>query len=61
MNYEEHYEVRKHNAIGWETMSTHDNEGDAEYKMRWLADGEAGTWRVVRVMEVTVASISKAK
>lgn len=61
MNFEERYEVRKLKATGWTTLSSHDNEGDAEYKMRWLADGEAGTWRVVRVMEVTVASISKAK
>jgi hypothetical protein len=61
VNYTEKYEVRLMNKDHPCGVALHqfDDETDAIEDMHLMARG-SGAWRVVRVMEVTVASVSKA-
>lgn len=60
MNFTEKYEVRREShGVTIPANISFDNEGDAINHMDSIARGP-GAWRVVRVMEVTVASVSKA-
>jgi hypothetical protein len=61
VNYTEKYEVRLQNedhpyGVVWDQF---DNEADAISEMMSM-DKAPGSWRVVRVMEVIVASVAKA-
>lgn len=59
MNYTETYEVRKKDGANYFLLRQFDDETDAIEYMHMVAGG-SGAWRVVRVMEVTVASVIKA-
>lgn len=61
MNYSEKYEVRMRTDIsdGWVVLNTFDREHQADEYMLGMAIG-SGVWRVVRVSEVTVGSVSKS-
>jgi hypothetical protein len=60
VNYTEKYEVRKKTEDGWVSLplDSYDEKDAIEY-MHLEARG-SGVWRVVRVMEVTIASIAKS-
>lgn len=61
MNYAEEYELRwKGAAGGWKLLNTFETEAEAVDAMREDARDVTGAWRVVRVTEVTVASVTKA-
>lgn len=59
MNYTEKYEVRQHEGFRYTTLHQFDNETDAIAYMDLMARS-SDCWHVVRVMEVTVASVIKA-
>ncbi|MET9816916.1 hypothetical protein [Streptomyces sp. NPDC006355] len=60
MNYTEKYEVRKKTEDGWVSLPLDSySEADAIEYMDLEAQGP-GVWKVVRVMEVTVASVVRA-
>lgn len=59
MNYNEAYEVQQKSGKEWVLLHAFDREHKAVEYMEMMAHG-AGTWRVVRVSEVTVATIAKA-
>lgn len=62
MNYNEKYEVRMCNTDHpcWIVLHTFYTEKDAVKALDMVSPDVPGTWRVVRVTEVTVASVSKA-
>lgn len=59
MNYTEKYEVRQRKGAGYLALHQFDDESDAIDYMDLTAKG-SGAWYVVRVMEVTVASVANA-
>lgn len=59
MSFTEKYEVRKKDGVNCIVLHQFDDETDAIEYMQMMARG-SGVWRVVRVMEVTVASVAKA-
>lgn len=64
MNYNEVYVVEEKFDRGvWDTVWEGDaaTEADALHAMNEASVGRAGSWRVVRRMEVTVGTISKAR
>ena len=61
VNYTEEYELRwKGAAGGWKLLNTFETEPEAVEAMNEDARDVSGAWRVVRVSEVTVASVAKA-
>lgn len=61
MIYTEKYAVEKKYSRGWDLMDVYESESDAIDFMERAAANEVGfrAWRVVRYMEVTVASVTK--
>ncbi|AWN05243.1 hypothetical protein SEA_IBANTIK_19 [Streptomyces phage Ibantik] len=59
MNYTEKYEVRKKDGAKYFVLHQFDDYEDAIKYMEMMAHG-SGAWRVVRIMEVIVASVAKA-
>ena len=61
MTYTERYEVRMRDADNcWVVLHQFDDETDAISYMEMVARGP-GVWRVVRVMEATVASTARRR
>lgn len=61
MNYTEKYELRwKGTTGGWKLLDTFETEAGATLAMNEDSRDMSGSWRVVRITEVIVATIAKA-
>lgn len=61
MNYTEKYLLlEKDSILGFFVLEEFEREHDALEALESVSDGKSGVWRVVRAMEVTVASVARA-
>jgi len=61
VNYTEKYLLlEKDSILGFFVLEEFEREHDALEALESVSDGKSGVWRVVRAMEVTVASVARA-
>ncbi|WP_157875599.1 MULTISPECIES: hypothetical protein [unclassified Streptomyces] len=60
MNYTEKYELREIHGNAYTVIDRFDTESEAVIEMGFASRRGPGNWQVVRLMEVSVASVIKA-